>query len=256
MEKVIEVNHVSFGYDGKPILKDISFFVNKGDYLGIIGANGSGKSTLLKLLLKILNLSSGEVKFFGVNVNGFNEWNKIGYIAQNATSFNSSFPASVEEVVGANLFSKIGLFKAPGKEHKELVYQALKKVGMQDYGKRLIGHLSGGQQQRVFIARALVSDPEILILDEPAAGVDIESEEALYCLLAELNTELNLTVVMVTHDIGAITIHANRFICLGENGFFEHSPKDEKTNELLTEIYGHKVHLHHDCKNCCGPGAA
>ncbi len=252
MEKVIEVNNLNFGYNGRQILKAISFSVDKGDFLGIIGSNGSGKSTLISLLLKILTPLSGEIKLLGANINRFNKWDKIGYISQKAASFNSSFPATVEEVVGANLFSKIGLFKLPKKQHKVQVYQALELVGLQDYGKRLIGHLSGGQQQRVFIARVLVSKPEIMFLDEPTIGIDAQSEEAVYCLLARLNQELGLTVVMVTHDISAITVHANKLICLGENGLFMHDPKEGLTAAFVSEIYGYGVNLHlHDCKNCC-----
>ncbi len=252
MENIIEVDNLNFGYNGSLILKNISFSVEKGDFLGIIGANGSGKSTLVKLLLKILTPLSGEMKLLGTNLDEFKRWDKIGYVSQKANSFNGSFPATVEEVVGANLFSHIGLFKLPKKKHKEQIFKALEKVDMQDYGKRLIGNLSGGQQQRVFIARVLVSDPEIMFLDEPTVGIDAKSEEAVYCLLARLNKELGLTVVMVTHDISAITIHANKLICLGENGLFIHDPKEEMTAEFVTEIYGYGVNLHlHDCKNCC-----
>lgn len=238
MDKLIEIKNLNFGYNEKLVLKNISFSVNKGDFLGIIGTNGSGKSTLIKLMLKILTPLNGDIFLLDENINSFKNWNKIGYVSQKANSFNGSFPATVEEVVQANLFSNIGLFKLPKKQHKEKVYHALEKVGMQDYGKRLIGDLSGGQQQRVFIARVLVSEPVILFLDEPTVGIDAKSEDAVYCLLARLNKELGLTVVMVTHDIGAITVHANRLICLGENGLFEHNPKDGMTKEFVTEIYG------------------
>ena len=252
MDKLMEVNNLNFGYNEQLILRDISFSVNKGDFLGIIGANGSGKSTIIKLLLKILIPINGDISLLGENINSFKLWNKIGYVSQKANSFNGSFPATVEEVVQANLYSSIGLFKFPNKPHKEKVHNVLVKVGMQDYGKRLIGNLSGGQQQRVFIARSLVSEPEILLLDEPTVGIDAKSEEAVYCLLARLNKSLGLTIVMVTHDIGAITVHANRLICLGENGLFEHNPIDGLTKEFVTEIYGYGVNLHvHDCKNCC-----
>lgn len=251
MKPIIQVNNLNFGYNDKLILKDISFSVEHGDFAGIIGANGSGKSTLIKLLLKILSPLNGEMKLLGEDIDRFKEWYKVGYISQKANSFNSSFPATVEEIVAANLFSKIGLFKLPQKRHKEQVYQALELVGMQDYGMRLIGNLSGGQQQRVFIARVLVSEPEIMFLDEPTVGIDAKSEEAVYCLLARLNQELGLTVVMVTHDISAITIHANKLICLGENGLFIHNPKEGITAEFASELYGYGVNLHnHDCKNC------
>lgn len=251
MRKIIEVNHLNFGYNDSLILNDISFTVDRGDYLGIIGANGTGKSTLIKLILKIMEPSSGEIKVLGQNINTFKRWDKVGYVSQKANSFNSSFPATVEEVVTANLYSKIGLFRAPKKTHREKAYHALELVGMQDYGKRLIGNLSGGQQQRVFIARVLANDPEILFLDEPTVGIDARSEEAVYGLLGRLNQELGLTIVMVTHDISAITIHANKLVCLGENGMFMHDPKEGMTAEFATELYGYSVNLHnHDCKNC------
>lgn len=251
MENIIEVSNLSFGYNEVSVLKNINFSVHKGDFLGIIGSNGAGKSTLMKLLLNILTPVSGEIKLLGENINRFKKWNEVGYISQKANSFNSSFPATVEEIVGANLFSKIGLFRMPKKHHKEMIYNALEKVDMQDYGKRQIGNLSGGQQQRVFIARAIVNNPKILFLDEPTVGIDAKSEQSVYCLLSEFNKSLGLTVVMVTHDIGAITAHANRIICLGENGLLEHNPSEGITKELVTKIYGSGVNLNiHDCKNC------
>lgn len=250
-DKIIEVNHLNFGYNDNLILNDVSFSVDRGDFLGIIGANGTGKSTLIKLLLKIMEPLSGEIKLLGENIDTFKRWNKIGYVSQKANSFNSSFPATVEEVVAANLYSKIGLFRFPNKSHMQQVYKALELVGMQAYGKRLIGNLSGGQQQRVFIARVLVNEPEIMFLDEPTVGIDARSEEAVYSLLARLNKELNLTIVMVTHDISAITVHANKLVCLGEKGMFLHDPKEGITAEFATELYGYNVNLHnHDCKNC------
>lgn len=252
MDKVIEVNNLTFGFNGNLVLKESSFSVDRGDFLGIIGANGSGKSTLIKLMLKIISPLSGEIKLLGESINSFKRWHKVGYVSQKANAFNGSFPATVEEIVGANLFSKTGFFKLPGKKHKEQVYNALAKVEMQDYGKRLIGNLSGGQQQRVFIARILVSEPEILFLDEPTVGIDAKSEEAVYCLLARLNKELGITIVMVTHDVSAITVHANRMICLGESGLLTHDPKETLTREFVSEVYGYGVNLHtHDCQNCC-----
>lgn len=251
MEKTIEINNLNFGYQENFVLKDITFFVEKGDFLGIIGANGSGKSTLVKMILNILEPWSGEIKIFGENVKTLKMWNRVGYISQKANSFNGSFPATVEEVVLANLYTKIGPFKLPNKQHKDLVYGALEKVGMQNFGKNLIGNLSGGQQQRVFLARVLVSNPEILVLDEPTVGIDLKAEEALYCLLARINKELGLTIVMVTHDIGAVTVHANRLICLGENGMFEHNPKEGVTQDFVSGLYGYGVNLHsHGCEHC------
>jgi len=251
MDEMIKVKDLSFSYQGRMILKDISFQVEKGDFLGIIGPNGAGKSTLVKLLLKILNPSKGSIEILGENIQSFNQWSKIGYISQKANSFNGDFPATVEEIVGANLSAKTGIFKRKTKDHKTRVYEALEKVGMQDYGKKLIGQLSGGQQQRVFIARVLVGEPEIMLLDEPTVGIDMKSEEAVYCLLARLNSDLGITIIMVTHDIGAITVHANKLVCLGERGMFVHDINEPITDETLSEIYGYNVRLHsHSCLDC------
>lgn len=253
MEKVIEVNDLYFGYSDKLILENLNFSVNKGDFVGIIGPNGSGKSTLIKLLLKILISDRGEIKILGEDIQRFNKWDKLGYVSQKANSFNTSFPATVEEVVGANLFSKIGLFKHLNKHHKEQINKALEIVDMQNYKHRLIGNLSGGQQQRVFIARVLVSKPEIMFLDEPTVGVDAKSEEAVYCLLAKLNKELGITVIMISHDIGAVTVHANKLACMGNRNLYIHNPKAKLTEKFISDLYGHSVKLHihkHDCNNC------
>ena len=247
MEKVIEVKNLNFGYDENLILKDINFVIEKGDYVGIIGENGSGKSTLIKLLLNINSPLSGEINILGENIKSFNRWSKIGYVSQKANSFNKSFPATVEEIVEANLFSSIGMFKFPNKYHKRQVYEALDVVGLKDYGKRLIGNLSGGQQQRVFIARTLVNKPSIMVLDEPTVGIDAKSEEAVYCLLARLNKELGITIVMITHDIGAVTVHANKIFCISGGSLLSHDPSLKLSSKDVSNLYGYGVNLHvHD----------
>ncbi len=260
MEEVIKVKNMSFGFDANLVIDNVSFSVEKGDYLGIIGPNGSGKSTLIKLILGILKPVTGEIYICGQNINRFNKWSSLGYISQKANSFNSGFPATVEEVVGANLYSKISFLKRHKLKSKlkNQIERALELVDMKDHIDIMIGNLSGGQQQRVFIARALVSNPDIIFLDEPTSGVDVKSEEALYCLLAKLNRELGITLVMVTHDISAITTHANKLICLGSQGLFMHDPDEEFTKEYLSDLYGYEVtpHIHkHECKNCDKRGA-
>jgi zinc transport system ATP-binding protein len=235
------------------VLKHVCFSVNKGDFIGLIGPNGSGKSTLVKLLLGTLEPVEGTIKILGQDIKKFKDWHRIGYVSQKANSFNTSFPATVEEVVGANLYSKIGLFKRVGKQSKVEIQKALELVGMEEYRHKLIGNLSGGQQQRIFIARVLVSKPDIMFLDEPTVGIDIKSEDAVYCLLAKLNKELGISVVMVTHDISAITTHANKLACMGNGKVFMHDPTQELTEEYLSDLYGYGVKLHvhkHDCSNC------
>ncbi|NLN64977.1 MAG: metal ABC transporter ATP-binding protein [Clostridiaceae bacterium] len=251
MEHILEVKDLSFAYQGKPVLKDVSFSIDKGDFLGVIGPNGSGKSTLIKCMLKILVPDKGEIRILGQDIRKFDGWSKIGYVSQKANSFNGDFPATVREIVGLNLIARSGIFGKRPKDYGDRIDDALIKVGMQEYGDKLIGRLSGGQQQRVFIARVLVSDPEILFLDEPTVGIDANSEEALYCLLARLVEELGITVVMVTHDIGAITVHANKLVCLGEDGFVVHDIHEPLTEEKLSKLYGYGVRLHgHRCHGC------
>jgi zinc transport system ATP-binding protein len=244
MEKVIQIKNLSFGYDKELVLENINLEVFRGDYLGIVGPNGSAKSTLIKLIINNLKPKKGEIYLFGEKIDSFKGWGKIGYVAQKSNSFNTSFPATVEEIVGLNLFSKIGLFKSIKKNHMERVYEALSIVGMEDYGKRLIGNLSGGQQQRVFIARTLVSSPEIILLDEPTVGIDLKSQEEFYKLMMKLNKELNMTIIMVSHDIGAITENANRVACMGGKRLLTHHQCcNTPLGEVLSRFYGDNMKL-------------
>lgn len=158
--------------------------------------------------------------------------------------------------MGANLYSKVGLFKPLSPQNKKDIYNALEIVDMADNKNSLIGNLSGGQQQRVFIARALVNQPKILFLDEPTVGVDAKAEDAVYCLLAKLNKEYGITVIMVTHDIGAVTVHANKIGCMGNKTITIHDAKSGLADNI-TNLYGYGVNLHvhkHICENCTKRG--
>ncbi|MBB5195112.1 metal ABC transporter ATP-binding protein [Anaerocolumna cellulosilytica] len=197
----IVLNHVSFGYEEGFILEDVNLTIEKGDYAGIIGPNGTGKSTLIKLILGLLPAKNGKVLITG---------GRIGYVPQVGLAVKADFPATVLETVMLNLYPDIGLFKRPKKHHFEMAEKVLDLVGMNGYKNRLISKLSGGQQQRVLIAKSLVSQPDILILDEPIAGVDSESEEKFYSLLLRLNREEKLTIVMVTHNIHNVSKDMNK----------------------------------------------
>lgn len=250
MEKVIEVNNLNFGYSNNLILKNINFTVEKGDFIGVLGPNGCGKSTLLKLLLKILNPLTGEIKLLGKDIKDFKDWSSIGYVSQKANSFNTSFPATVEEIVCANLYSKIGVFKLPNKYHRRLVYETLETVGLEGCATKLIGNLSGGQQQRVFIARAIVNNPTILFLDEPTVGIDAEYERAIYCLLGKLNKEKGITIVMVTHDIEDIALHANKLLYISDKGTVTKAKDEYMIKDIIKKVYGYDLNFQtHYCKN-------
>lgn len=248
MKKIVNIQDVSFGYNEKLVLKNIRLDIWKGDYLGLVGPNGSAKSTLIKLILGLLKPQKGSIRLFGTDINKFKDWKKIGYIAQNAHAVNTGFPGTVEEIISANLYSQIGLFHPIRKKHKEEVDTVLRFVGMDGYKKRLIGNLSGGQQQKVMIARTLISKPEIIFLDEPTVGIDIKSQVEFYDLLQELNENMNMTIIMVSHDIGVITEKVNRIACLGEGNLFIHDQNSQiPFSTFISKVYGEKMNflIHH-----------
>ncbi len=246
-EPLARLQNVTFGYNGAPVLEGVNLAVERGAYLGLIGPNGSGKTTLLKLILGILPApKQGEIELFGTPIQRFREWWRIGYVAQKAASFNSGFPATVEEVVFTGRTPRRGLFRSFTADDRKAVHEALEKVGMLGLKDRLIGRLSGGQQQRVFIARALVSQPELLILDEPTVGVDASAEAQFYKLIRSLRQEMGLTVVLVSHDIGAVGHEVTSLACLNRKLFYHGSPDDFGSDDQLCELYGHHVHrVHH-----------
>lgn len=238
---VLEIKDLSFDYPDKSILHRLNLKVESGDFLCIIGTNGTGKSTLLKLILNRLEPLEGSIKLLGVNSDRFKDYSRIAYVSQKATDINRDFPATVEEVVTMGLYSQRGLFKRINAEDRKKVKKALETVGMSDFINRRIGRLSGGQQQRVFIAKALVSSPEVIFLDEPTVGIDIKAVDSICCLLGELNKQ-GITIVMVTHDISSILYHANKVLVLSEDGGGELMPAEQfKSRSMLS-------HLHHHCE--------
>lgn len=241
-KKIVEVKNVSFSYGDNKVLENVSLYIEEGDFVGIIGPNGSAKSTLLKLMVGLLKPDSGNIYLFNKPINEFKNYNKIGYISQNAREFNKMFPATVEEVVAANIYTKGILPKRIKREEREKIDEALNIVDMDKYKERKIGNLSGGQKQRVFIARALINNPRILFMDEPLVGVDIESQNKFYNLLNKINEEFNITLIMVSHDIGVISNKVNKLFCLSNGKVYKHDlNKDMKIN--LKDIYGENMNI-------------
>lgn len=230
---IIEAADLSYRYESETIFQDVNFKINKGDFVAIIGANGSGKSTLMRLLLGELDLQNGAIRLFDKDAAAFREWPKIGYVPQNNLQQYINFPATVLEVVVANLYSQSGLFRWPRKSERQLALSALAQVQMEGFAKRLLSELSGGQLQRVMLARVLVSDPELLILDEPTTGVDANTIDLLYKKLSYLNRETGRTVVMVTHDLPRAADYVSRVLCLEEGSLVEldsHQVEQEVTH--------------------------
>jgi zinc transport system ATP-binding protein len=244
-DSIVQLQHVSYRYEKENVLEDINLKIDKGAFLGIVGPNGSGKSTLLKLILGLIKPQIGEIKLFGQEIIRFKDWHKIGYVSQKANSFNTGFPATIFEVVASGLTKKIGLFRKLSNLDRQKVVKAIQLVGMEDHLHHNIGELSGGQQQRVFIARALVSDPELLILDEPTVGVDAKNVASFYQLMDDLNKIHGITLLLVTHDIGAISDKVTHVACLNKHLHFHGLTAEFEQLKLgeMTEFYGHDIHV-------------
>ncbi|TSA46395.1 ABC transporter ATP-binding protein [bacterium] len=235
---LIKAQGVSFRYRDEPILSDINFEVNRGDYVGVIGPNGGGKTTLLKIIVGLVKPQSGRIFLFGQALAAFKDWPKIGYVPQKAASFENRFPISAREVVEQGRVSKRGMFRRLGREDRAAVDKALDMVGMREMGKNLITELSGGEQQKVFIARSLASEPELLILDEPTVGVDAESQRIFFELLANLNKKYGLTLVLVSHDVDVVVSETSKLLCVNEKMVYHGSPKLFEARDYLKGLYG------------------
>ncbi|MBO5204054.1 MAG: ABC transporter ATP-binding protein [Clostridia bacterium] len=205
---------VSLGYDGKEILHDLSFTVNEGDYLCIVGENGSGKSTLMKTILGLHSPMKGKI----VTGDGLKQ-TEIGYLPQQ-TVVQKDFPASVREIVLSGCQARCGLRPFYNAEEKQLAAEAMEKMNITHLAKRCYRELSGGQQQRVLLARALCATRKVLLLDEPVSGLDPKVTVEMYRLIHELNVRDGITVIMISHDIAAAMRYATHILHIGKTVFF------------------------------------
>jgi len=242
MRPLVEIDNVSFTYGEVTVLEGINFTVEAGDFLGIIGPNGSGKTTLLRLMLGLLQPTRGEVRLFGHPPAAFTQWGRLGYVPQKAT-FDPSLPATVREVVASGLVATLGMLGRASAAQRRRVDEVLAQVGMEALAARRIGALSVGQQQRVLIARALVAKPELLILDEPTGGVDPEAQTSFHALLHHLNREREVTLVLVSHDIGVVAREVTRLACLNRRLIFHGRPGDFLGDAALAALYGPTVRV-------------
>ncbi len=240
---LLQLSEVTLGYPGVIALPDLNFQINRGEFLGIIGPNGSGKSTLLKGILGLIRPLEGDIFLFGTSNRNHDIQKKIGYVPQKNKS-EAGFPASVKEVVMMGLYSQIGWLRFPKAVHHQLVEQSLARVGMADLSHRPIGELSGGQFQKVMIARALVNNPELLVLDEPTAAVDISAQRSILELLEKLNREQGMTILIVSHDINEIVHFCDRILLLNGAVCAFGSPAEVLTKENLRDVYGDRVFIY------------
>jgi zinc transport system ATP-binding protein len=197
--RVLAFDQVTFGYGRIPVLREVSLGIGPGEFVAIIGANGSGKTTLMKLGLGLLRPTHGTIRLFGDPVSRFNDWWRIGYVPQRATA-SSSVPVSVEEVVRSGLAGRLGSLRRTSRAQRRQLEHVIDLMGLATIRKQAVGTLSGGQQQRTLIARALVTDPELLVLDEPTSGVDADARGVLRESLEHLLRIHGVAVCYVTHD--------------------------------------------------------
>jgi zinc transport system ATP-binding protein len=210
----IELQGVWVNFNGAVILEDVNLTIEAGRYVGILGPNGAGKSTLLKVILGLIRPPRGEVRIFGESPEKLrHQGDVLGYLPQRPLG-NPRFPVTVLDVVLMARYGRIGLFKRPRRQDREIARSRLEDLGIAHLADRLIGDLSGGEQQRVFIARALGVEPRLLVLDEPTVSLDACVQDDIFELINSLKKKWNLTVLIVSHDIGAVARHVDDVVCI------------------------------------------
>ena len=252
MSDIIIIENLNVNYGSERILENINFKVKKGDYIGVVGPNGAGKTTLIKAITGLIEITEGKVDY----TNGSKS--KIGYIPQKAIMGDKVFPATVREIITLGLISKKSFPKIFWKKDIEKSNEIIKKLEILEIADKRFGDLSGGQQQRVLLARALVSDPEILILDEPTSALDVHVRTQFYALLEELNKTMGITIVFVSHDIGTIGKFTNKMLYLDRKlvfyGNYEEFCKSKEMTGYFGESSQHQICWRHkdgkcDCTN-------
>ena len=233
-EPIVELKQVSAGYEGNQVLNNLNLRIMAGDFVGLLGPSGSGKTTLLRTILGAMSVTQGEVVVQGVSTS--RKRPQAGYVPQLET-IDWNFPVTVEEVVMMGRTMSHPLFPWHRRADRQLAAEMMDSLGIAHLGKRHIRDLSGGQQQRVFLARALVSSPDLLLLDEPTSGVDIKTRDDVVHLLHELNHQ-GVTIIMTTHEINAVAVHLPHVVCLNGEVVAEGPPSEVITSEVLLRTYG------------------
>ena len=238
-EPIVEVKGVTCGYDGTPILNNVDLTVNRGDFVGLLGPSGSGKTTMLKSILGAVDIFSGQIMVEGISINTKNP--RVGYVPQLET-IDWNFPVTVEQVVMMGRTSYSRLLPWYKNSDKQIVHEILERLSIAHLSKRHIKELSGGQQQRAFLARSLVSNPRVLLLDEPTMGVDIKTRDEVMHLLDELNHQ-DVTIIMTTHEINSVAAHLPTVVCLNGEIVAAGAPKDVLTPATLKLTYNADLHV-------------
>src|SRR5210317_913513 len=233
-QTIIETQNLNFAYDQQPVIRNVNLRIKSGDFMAMIGPNGGGKTTLLKLMLGLLNADSGSIRIFGKKPKDVSH--RIGYVPQDI-HINQNFPISSSDVVLMGKLKSGKGWSRHSKEDRMAALQALEQVGMGKYRDHRVGELSGGQKQRVFIARALVTDPDILFLDEPTASIDTKGQNEFYAILKELNQKI--TIIVVSHDLMVISRYVKSVACVNQS--LHYHGDAELTGEMIEMMYDCKI---------------
>lgn len=245
---LVETKKLCYKAGSLDIVSDVDIKILQGDYTAIIGPNGGGKTTLIRLILGLNKKTSGEILLFGSKIKKFKHWHDVAYVPQNVSHVDRNFPATVKEVVrmGRSVLKKG--WERFNNEDERIINEAIERLDVKSFENKLIGELSGGQRQRVMIARALASQPKLLILDEPNTGVDMVSQKKFYALLKELNEKDGLTILFITHDLGVIADDIKNVICINQKILACSNPHEILSCSVMSELYGvdaHVMHHHH-----------
>ena len=253
-DKVVEIKDLRVRFGGLTVLEGVTLDVEQGDVVGIVGPNGGGKTTLLNALLGNVPITSGSVRLFGQDLNEFRDFQKIGYVAQNAIQFDPIFPATVREIVALGCVRKSNLGRLLKDSDWEDVQSAIDLVDLTKLAERKISELSGGQKQRIFIARALVRKPRLLILDEAAAGLDICIQDQFVKILRNLRSQEDMTILTVSHDLSGVMCQANKLAVVNRKVYVTDINSSTDPTPILREAYGHHFTFifHHDQSTCEG----
>jgi zinc transport system ATP-binding protein len=239
----LEIRDLSVKYpNGVCALDGINLDICEGDFIALIGPNGAGKSTLLKVILGLIKPTSGSIKLFDCTDLGKN-LKSVGYVPQTALVRDQNSPFTVYETVMMGRTPVAGLLRGLGKSDQQKVDEVLRLFGIYDLKNRKIGQLSGGQSQRVFLAKAMVAEPKMLLLDEPTSGVDTASKQEFYRILERLNRERHIAVVLSSHDVGVVTKIANRVLCINRSQFFCGLNREFDADKEIHRMYNHNVEL-------------
>jgi zinc transport system ATP-binding protein len=230
-DPIVEMSNVWVWLDGNLALRDVSLTIREGRFIGLMGPNGGGKTTLLKVIVGLIKPSRGRVKVRGLMAR------TIGYVPQEE-NVDPEFPATVRDVVEMGLYGSLGLLPRVGPKQETSIEQALAFVGMEHLASRRIGELSGGQKQRAFIARAIVAEPRLLLLDEPTTGVDAKARDDFFRLLSGLMRNLSLTIILASHDLEVVPSLVDEIICINQRVFVHAAPGEITDTQVFRDAYG------------------